>query len=262
MKKFFFDVYRLFFARKQFVSFNKMLIRLGYRGLGVLNYESDFYSGEKYFVDVFLPKYLKGGQNTIFDIGANVGDFSKLLVDKFPDSNIYSFEPHPITFKSLEKNTKGNIKLFNAAFGNFIGKSVIYDYSTNDGSEHASLIREVISEIHDANVIEHSINIDTLDNFVLKNDISSIDFLKIDTEGFEYDILKGAKDLLAQRKIMLIQFEFNSMNTMRKVFLRDFKELLPQYNFYRLMPNYLLPLDNEELFTEVFAFQNIIAILR
>ena len=76
-------------------------------------------------------------------------------------------------------------------------------------------------------------------------------------------MLQGAEKSLAAGKIKVILFEFNSMNTVRKVFFREFENVLNEYRLYRLLPKGLLPLENEELiFKEIFAFQNILAVSR
>ena len=71
---------------------------------------------------------------------------------------------------------------------------------------------------------------------------------------------KGAQKLLAGKSIRLIQFEFNEMNVISRNYMRDFLELLSNYQLHRLLPDGLLPLNNCVLDTELFGFQNILAI--
>src|SRR6185436_3522307 len=87
-----------------------------------------------------------------------------------------------------------------------------------------------------------------------------VDFLKIDTEGNELKVLKGAQSLLQKNAIRAIQFEFNEMNVVSRVFLRDFYDILAGYTFYRLLPDGLLPLGRYSARNEIFAFQNIFAV--
>jgi hypothetical protein len=87
-----------------------------------------------------------------------------------------------------------------------------------------------------------------------------IDFLKIDTEGHELAVLKGAKNLIAQQKIQLIQFEFNEMNVVSRTYMRDFVELLSNYQLHRVVPDGYFPLNNCVQDIEIFGFQNILAI--
>ena len=93
-----------------------------------------------------------------------------------------------------------------------------------------------------------------------KNNISTIDLLKIDTEGFELEALEGAKQLLSENRISMIQFEFNEVNIIKRRFLKDFNTILTGFDFYRLDENKLIPLNEWQPIHEIFMFQNILAI--
>jgi hypothetical protein len=85
--------------------------------------------------------------------------------------------------------------------------------------------------------------------------------MKIDTEGSEYEILKGARTMLSKNSIKIIQFEFNEMNVYSRVFFKDFVDLLKNYKLYRLMSHGLFPIKSySPKLHEIFAFQNIVAI--
>jgi hypothetical protein len=99
-----------------------------------------------------------------------------------------------------------------------------------------------------------------LDLFCKERQISQIDFLKIDTEGHELSVLKGASHLISKKNIKLIQFEFNEMNVVSRAYMRDFLGLLANYQLHRLLPDGLLPLNDCVQDTELFGFQNIVAI--
>jgi hypothetical protein len=74
-------------------------------------------------------------------------------------------------------------------------------------------------------------------------------------------VLKGAEFALNNNKIDMIHFEFNSMNMMSRVFMRDFIKLLSQYKLFRALSNGLVLIDTKhQLLTEIFMFQNIVAI--
>jgi hypothetical protein len=87
--------------------------------------------------------------------------------------------------------------------------------------------------------------------------------MKIDTEGHEYAVLQGSQELLQRGAFRLIQFEFNQMNVMSRVFLKDFYDLLGEgYVFFRLSEHELIPLEGYNTRNEIFIFQNIIAVWR
>jgi len=65
---------------------------------------------------------------------------------------------------------------------------------------------------------------------------------------------------IAENKIKLLQFEFNEMNIISRVFLKDFYSLLRGFDFFRLDTQRLIPLPNYDATNEIFKFQNILAI--
>ncbi len=233
------------------------------RGIGVLNADDFQASGE----DHFLLKLQESGKiHTIVDVGANTEAYG---VNYFPDATIFALEPHPETFKKLVANPKNkNVRCFNLGLSDKSGKAQLWDYADHAAKKHlqltsqlSSLHREVIESLHQQPAKSFVVQLTALDEFAKKQKISQIDLLKIDTEGFEYQVLMGAKKLIAQKKIKIIQFEFNEMNVFSRVFLRDFMQLLPGYHFYRLMPYGLFDLANYRPVThELFAYQNIIAL--
>jgi FkbM family methyltransferase len=199
---------------------------------------------------------------TVVDVGANVGDYSSMVLEARKYARVFAFEPHPETFKRLTARlSAGNFVATNAACGGVPGKLLLYDHLDGSGTEHASLLPGVIESIHGDKSIKHEVEVTTLDQFAADRGIAHIDLLKIDTEGTELEVLKGACNLLREGRIRAIQFEFNEMNIVSRVFLKDFYELIPNYQFYRLLRHGLGPLDPySPLACEVFAFQNIVAL--
>jgi FkbM family methyltransferase len=256
-----YDLYAYLFGRKTFVKFNQFMFQLSLRGLGVLNYKSDKQSGEAIFVSSHFADRKKG---VIFDVGANVGNYSKHLRDFNPNLEIYCFEPHPRTFQKLLLTVNHlDIKAFNTGVGSTDGMLKLYDYANDDGSEHASLYKDVIEIIHRGKAIEHEVKIITLNAFAVEHKIDRVLLLKIDTEGHEMVILKGFEPYIRQNKVNLIQFEFNEMNVASRVFFKDFWEFLPNYDFYRMMQDGLNPIKNyNPVYCEIYASQNIVAKLK
>jgi FkbM family methyltransferase len=260
MKRIFLRIYTLVFCRPHLKLFNEMVAKLGLNGLGLmLPHDDPTLNGEAFILRKVVHT-LK--VSCIFDIGANKGSYSELALAQGFKGNIYAFEPHPVTYKLLQKNLPySNVKTFELGFSATDGKATIFDHSKEDGSEHASLYEEVIKSIHADSSCSHEVNLTTIDKFMSEHQISTIGLLKIDTEGSEYDILVGAKEALKQKKIDVIHFEFNSMNVVSRVFVKDFITLLKGYQLYRLLPNNLLRIDYDyPLLIEIFNYQNLIAI--
>lgn len=253
--------YRLLFARKILFRLNKLIYMMSLRGMGVLNYENNSHSGENNFLHYELEHINDG---IVLDVGANLGGYCSAIRELYKDCTIYAFEPHPKTYNQLEKNTKNfNIKSLNLGVGASDGTLVLYDYASNDGSQHASLYKGVIEKIHNRQAVEHSVKVIAIDDFIAEKEIKKVYLLKIDTEGHEYEVLKGAKLSIKSGVIDIIHLEFNEMNVISRVFFKDIWDFLPNYDLYRMLPDGLVPIKNyDPVFCEMFAYQNIVAKLK
>jgi FkbM family methyltransferase len=232
---------------------------LSLRGMGISNHSNYKISGERHFLNKLLPKY---SPTLIFDVGANVGNYTK-AARAVNNCDVYAFEPNPPTTKRLIENTKHltKVKAFELGFSDVSGETQIFDKMSQESSSQATLYSEVISDVYHSEIKSSTVQLETIDQFCIKENISKISLLKIDTEGNEYKILLGATSMLASNAIDIIHFEFNVMNITSRVFFKDFFKLLSNYNFYRLLPNSLLEINyTNPVEYEIFAFQNIIAV--
>lgn len=250
------------FAKTYFYKLNKFLYFLSLKGLGVAN---NARLTDK--ADEALLKLLFNKKQTekliVFDVGANKGDYVKKVLDCAPNANVYAFEPHPTTFQKLLSLSKSmrNLYAINKGCGDRSGKLKFFDHANADGSEHASLIEDIIIDLHKSDAICYDVEVTTIDMFCSESNITKIDLLKIDTEGYEFNVLNGAINTIKNNLINYIYFEFNITNTISKVFMKDFIKLLPQYSFYRVLPDGLLKIETDKiLLTEIFGFQNILAV--
>jgi FkbM family methyltransferase len=259
MKDLLVALYAYIFSRPVFRRLNENIVKLGLKGLGFLFSHDAESNGELFFLRMLFKN---SDVTTIFDVGANAGNYAIQCYNAGFKGNIYCFEPHPKTFDKLSHSlAKSSVKLFNFGFSNTQGKADIYDHMIDDGSEHASLYEDVIRTIHKDNVVKHEIILTTIDQFVTDNNIDRIDLLKIDTEGNEFNVLLGASGTLRNKQIDIIHFEFNEMNTISRVFMKDFVEYLSNYDLYRLLPRGILKITyGSSLLNEIFAYQNIVAI--
>lgn len=249
------------FGKAKHGELNYRLFKTLIKCLGVNNWESSYASGEKWVINSLLKQYGFKTGGVFFDVGANIGNYAKEVLASYPNTQGFLFEPHPVSFNKLKNDSAlDSANKFNIALGERSEKLKFYDRADVEGSEHASLYCKAISGIHQQEVVEIEVEVQTLDLFCQENQISHIEFLKIDTEGHELAVLKGAQKLLAGKSIRLIQFEFNEMNVISRTYMRDFLELLSNYQLHRLLPDGLLPLNNCIQDTELFGFQNIVAI--
>lgn len=256
------DIYAFLFARTFFYRVNRLVFHAALRGLGILNYENDVVSGERHFLQQYLTSLQKP---TVIDVGANEGAYITDVLTMNENAQTFAFEPHPATYSRLLSKTSGlkNVTPVNAACGSAAGKFVLYDYAGSEGTEHASLHSRVIEEIHKGQSDQHIVDVVDLDTFSAQYGISLIHLLKIDAEGHELEVLKGAANLLCENRIRAIQFEFNEMNIVSRVFFKEFYDLLPNYKFYRMVRDGLIALDPYSAINcELFAFQNVVAFPR
>ncbi|MEI0549071.1 FkbM family methyltransferase [Brachyspira intermedia] len=199
----------------------------------------------------------------IFDVGANVGNYTKELVNNFGNNCIiHSFEPVKKTFEKLSENNFGNnVILHNFAFSSTEGVSKIYINS--EISELASLSKRRLDHFNIYMDIEENIKLKTIDNFCSENDINNIFFLKMDVEGYELEVLKGAENMLNNNSIEHLQFEFGGCNIDTRTFFQDFWYLLKdKYNIYRIVKDGLYNISNYEETLEIFITTNYFAELK
>jgi len=252
--------FAMMFAVPRMANFYYFLFKLSLRGLGVMNYYDLAVSGEKYFMANLLPRFIQGAKPIFFDVGANRGEYSSMLANRFPQAKIFAFEPHPKNFEFLAQAKTQNFSPHALALSNTAGQFNLYDYEDSDWSFDASLYQDVIGEILHKNSVSYTVQVDTLDSFTQSLGIDFIDFLKIDTEGSELAVLRGAINLLEKGQIGVIQFEFNQMNIISRSFFYDFRKILHNYALFRLLPRGLLAIPESPLLTELFGFQNILAV--
>lgn len=195
-------------------------------------------SGEINLISILRVRLHELGREkkVLFDIGANDGHYTKILINEFSKHDqIYCFEPSQFSFNDLVKNfgSSKNVELVNLGLGSKKEKRMLY--FDHEGSGWASVFeRKDTGFNHHLNKSEE-ISIVTLDEYCKEKNIETIDFLKADVEGFELEIFKGAKNMLPH--INFIQFEFSLANYNSKTYLFDFFELLSDFKIYRVLQN-------------------------
>ncbi len=187
--------------------------------------------GADLFVDIH-HKIKRQPLEVIFDIGANIGQSRTYFRFHAPNAKIYSFEPVQATFAQLQKTAGAdtNCVLEHMALGDEQGEKKIRLF---DGD------MTVLNSLRDdsmnpaANAREEIISIDTLDHYCAVHGIVTIDLLKIDTEGFEINVLKGAEQMMQQGKIAFIYCEtgFQSSNQ-RNTYFPVLTEFLAERDYY------------------------------
>jgi len=172
----------------------------------------------------------------VFDVGANVGDWTQGLLKIIPDAKVYMFDPSPGCQEAILKKRLTGVTLMPFALGETCGQSSYFSSSMTDGS--ASLHERRDTPFENLNYERTTVTVRTLDDVIESERIEFVDFIKMDIEGHEFFALKGAERSLAAGKIGALSFEFGCGNINSRTFFRDFWELLSAANFilYRITP--------------------------
>jgi len=182
-------------------------------------------------VDVIsdMARWLPNHAVTVaFDVGANKGQSATEYLEAFPSAHVYSFEPVPSTFELLTACTKGHARAhcFRLAFAATEGTATML-------LDSRSTMATLETAPGDAGANTVSTPMTTIDAFCSANAIERIDFLKIDTEGYDLEVLKGGARMLREQRIGLVSVEagMNPGNT-RHVPLETLKNHLEGCGYF------------------------------
>jgi FkbM family methyltransferase len=187
--------------------------------------------GADLFVDI-AHKINYPSLDVLFDVGANVGQTRNYFRFHLPNARIYCFEPVQATFQQLKTSVEadGNCVIENIALGDEAGDKTIRLFD-GDLTVLNSLRDDAMNNT--SNAREETIRIDTLDHYCGVHKIKKIDLLKIDTEGFEINVLKGAEQMLQSGRISLVYCETGFQKTnQRNTFFPQLTEHLSKHDYY------------------------------
>lgn len=240
------------------------LHHLALKGLGFYSDGSHGSGGESavlHHANIILSSCSKEWR-VVFDVGANRGSYSELASSIMGGFDIYSFEPCKASFDLLKQSSEKNarVKAFNFGFSD--APQIATIHKAHDSSMLNSLYQRRLDHIGISLDTSESIMLKTIDDFCSENNIERIGFLKIDVEGHELAVLKGAKRMLSERRIRFIQFEFGGTNIDSRTFFQDFWYLLSEFNIYRIMQNGICHLSTYSEAFEIFLLQNFLAELK
>lgn len=199
-------------------------------------------------VDAWKRGGLSGQRLVVFDVGANIGDWSSALLGLLTDPNmreavdLYAFEPAPSTFEFLRDRLGLQNPVLHyeqVALSSENGEGVIYISGLNAGTNslHADSLGGDQKQI--------AIVRATASDFCKTHKIQKVHLLKCDTEGHDMEVIRGALPLLADESISVLQFEYNHRWIFSRNFLRDafmVIEKLP-YKLAMLRPDHILIFD-------------------
>ena len=199
----------------------------------------------------FLSKKNLTNIETLFDVGGHKGESINLFLSNMKVKKIISFEASPLNFRFLEKSrehyskkfNKTEIMIENIALGS---KNKEIDFKQFDESSSSTLsdINEESSyfkrkfnllNLRNKKKIYESFKLktETLDNYIYQNNFNRISFLKIDTEGYEYEILIGLKKRIKSVDTIMFEHHYDNM-IIKEYTFSDINYLLKKNDFYQI----------------------------
>lgn len=147
--------------------------------------------------------------SVVIDVGANAGYFTKIFAKLAPDGKVYSFEPgsyaRSIISKVVKVNGLSNVTILPYGLGDKASAQELHLPVKRSGSLGYGLGHIGDDKRVDArNTMSEKIDIRTLDDFVAENNITRVDFIKIDIEGWELRALEGAHSTISKHRPVLM----------------------------------------------------------
>ena len=173
--------------------------------------------------------------NYVIDIGANVGQFSVEILDNGFKGEIISFEPLTSAYSELVKNSKkyNNWTIYpKSAIGNTDGEIEINISNNSVSSSILNISKKHIDASNESRYIGiEKVRIHKLDSLFSKEQLKDKNiFIKIDTQGFEWQVLEGASNILEDTKGLLCELSFDKLYEGQHLW-QEIITKLEQYNF-------------------------------
>lgn len=178
----------------------------------------------------FRPKVL-------FDVGANVGDWTMAAKSTCPDATIHSFEIAAPTYQQLAANTRSlkDVHCNNIGLSDQPGSIQLRHYDEFPAlTTHLDYPHPFASSPITAQVT-------TGDDYAASHGVHHIDLLKMDVEGMEASVLHGFSEMFSRHAIDLVQFEYGQVNIVSRFLLRDFHEFFREHGYVmgKIFPDYV-----------------------
>jgi FkbM family methyltransferase len=221
-------------------------------------------SGEKVLFTLLDASRSVDAESVILDVGANFGDFSAQAFSSLDASiQVHAFEPQTQVFEQLKHRFKDNprIILNNFALGRSPCEMPIFVTAADPGM--ASLLQRDLTHTGVTTSMGELVRLERLDDYCERHGIRCIDLLKMDAEGFEFEILSGAEKLFGEGRIRHCSFEFGGCNLDSRTFFKDFYQFFERHGMqvYRITPaETLVPLRRYSESLERFTNTNYVAV--
>ena len=235
-------------------------------GMGLLNSNSE--TNGEYRLLRSWTELACGSESTplCIDAGANEGDFAALITTLCPTAQVACFEPNPPTADRLRSRFLGNprITVEQVGLGEVSGRFTLLDYADASGSEHASFVSDYMTTQHQEKMVATETPVVTLTNWLDQRGLMRIDLLKVDVEGWEAEVLRGAHSIISSGNLGCVIFEWNQHAAFMGNNLYEITQILETHDVFRILPKSLYPVRTSEISysprVDLFAYGNYAAI--
>ena len=178
---------------------------------------------------------------TVFDVGANRGDWSRVALHAFPDSEIHAFEVVPETFHELELSVGHEEAISLNSCGLSDVEGTLTMHIDPRFPVLSTSVPGVSRRFHGYHPAIAELPVTTGDAYCAQKGIEHIGLLKIDVEGHEPNVLRGFAGMLGRGSIDIIQFEYGYINIDTGFLLKDFHEYLEAFDMRigKIFPNHV-----------------------
>jgi FkbM family methyltransferase len=164
--------------------------------------------------------------STFFDVGANIGLYSvPASLHVGGNGRVVAFEAHPVLCQFLSnnvaRNALGNVSIENVAVGESAGNVRLAFNSRNPGETRVALDDEV----------GETVPVVSLDEYCRRRFVDRVDYVKLDVEGYEVAVLRGAEETVRRNPHILLQTEFEPLHRARYGAAHELSDLLLGWNF-------------------------------
>jgi len=155
--------------------------------------------------DQYSSKELLRPDSIVIDGGANVGLFSLQASQLTPKGKVYAFEPAQLTFNALKQNTKAcrNLEVMNLGLGDKKRKAEMMVHRGCPSGSTLSDSGMAMIGVEKGDLVPEEVSITTIDDFAKERSLERVDFIKVDAEGYEKQILRGAKETIRRFRPIL-----------------------------------------------------------
>ena len=209
-------------------------------------------NGEARFAREMLPN-----SHVVFDVGAAHGLWAGIALAANPAIELHCFEPTARRFSVLTAGYAGRATLNQLALGDVAGDREIFGGAS--GGSNSFFPQRYNNELYASADVER-IHITTIDDYCATHGIDTVDFIKMDIEGYEPAAMRGAERMLREGRIKVIQFEYGYVfldaGTSLMALMKYIHQLNPAYRFFKIYPDGARPVPVYDHTLDNFKTQN------